>query len=111
MSGRHDAAIAENQGRIDRVHHLRIGNRVDLVEPDDFRVSSQTNEIPAPDDVQMTDAHVVFDDQLLHTRDDIQVSDRYVVVDFTFACIDDAQTDANSFADPVAKEPAVEGAL
>ena len=59
----------------------------------------------------MADAYVIFNDQLLHARDDVQMSNRNVVVDLTFTGVDDAQPDANSFADPVTKKPAIESAL
>src|SRR5688572_7396428 len=111
MPCRDDTAIADYQRRIDRVHDFRIRNRIDLVEPDDLGISSQAHEVAAANDVQMSDAHVVFDDQFLHARDDVEMPDRHIVVNLALARIDYAHPDANSFADPVAEEPAIERAL
>ncbi len=111
MSGGDDAAIAEQKHRIDLVDDVRIGDRVDLVHADELAVSTQAHFVSTANDVQMADADVVFDRNLSNARDDVEVTDADVVVDRALTGVDDADTDADSFADPISEEPTIEGAF
>jgi hypothetical protein len=59
----------------------------------------------------VTDTYVIFDREFLHARDDVEMSDADVVVDRTLAGVNDADTDADAFADLVAEEETVERAF
>jgi hypothetical protein len=54
---------------------------------------------------------VIFDREFLDACDDVEVADAYIVVDRAVAGIDDAETDADSFADLVTEEKAIEWAF
>src|SRR5262249_29420902 len=95
----------------DLVHDFRVRYRVDLVHADDLAVASEVHFVSTADDVEMSDAHVILDDQLLHARDDVEVADLDVLIDRAFAGVDDADTDADSLANVVAEEEAIDGAL
>src|ERR1043166_6514374 len=111
MAGRDDAAVSQKESRIYLVHYFRLGYRVDLIQANDFRVTSQTHFIPAANDVQMTDARVVMDRQLLNASDHVEMTDVHVVREQTLARVDNAQPNAHSLADFVTKEPTIKAAL
>ena len=111
MTGRDDTAITQNKYRIDWINNFGIGDRVDLVQANDLAVSTECYFRSAANDVQVSDADVVFDHDLLDTRDDVEVTDDYVVVDRALARVDDADADSDAFADPVSEEPAIERAF
>jgi len=54
---------------------------------------------------------VIFDGELLDACDDVEMAHLHVVVDAALGGIDDAETDAHSFADLVTEEQAIEGTL
>lgn len=111
MPGGDDTAIAEEKNRIDLVDYVRIGNGVDLIHPDDLAVPSEADLVSAANDIQVTDTYVILDRQFLNARDDVEMAHRYVVVNIAFAGVDNAEPDANSFADLVAEAQAIEGAF
>ena len=111
MSRRDDAAITQNKNRIDWIDDFGIGDRVDLVQADDLAVSTQAHFVATANDVQMADADVIFNHDLLNARDDVKVTDAYVVVDRALTGVDDADTDADAFADAVSEEPTIERAF
>ena len=106
-----DAAITQDKNRIDWIDDFGIGDRVDLVHSDDLAISSQAHFVSAANDIQVADANVIFDRNLLNARDDVKVTDAYVVVDRALAGVDDADTNADAFADSITKKPTIEGAF
>jgi hypothetical protein len=56
----------------------------------------------------MTDTYVILDREFLDASDDVEMAHLHVVVDIAFTCIDNADPDANSFADLVAEEKAID---
>jgi len=111
MSGRDDAAVTEQKYGIDLVDDVGIGNGVDLVQPNDLAVPSQTHFFTAADDIQVTNAHVIVDREFLNAHDDVEMTHLHVVVNVAFAGVDDADTDANSFADLVSETEAINWAF
>ena len=59
----------------------------------------------------MSDADVVFHNELRNACDDVEMSDGYVVVERALARIDDAEADMDSFADSISEEPSIERAF
>ncbi len=74
MSRGDNAAITEDKHRIDFIDNFGVGDRVDLVHPHYLAVASQTYLVAATNDIEMSDAHVVLDHDLLHSRHDVQMT-------------------------------------
>lgn len=111
MSGSNDTAITQDEHGLDWVDDVRVRDRVDLVHPEYLAISTEIYFVSAANDVEMSDAHVVFHKQLLDARDDVEMTDRYVVIQRALARVDDAEPDPNSFTDAIAEKEAIEGAF
>ena len=107
VSGSDNASVTQNKYRIDLIDNFRVGDGIDLVHPDYLAVAAQTHVRAAANDIQMSDADMVFNREFLYARDDVEVSDGNIVVDAAFAGIDNADPDPNSFANLVAEEQAI----
>src|SRR3954464_179390 len=81
MPGGDDTAIPQNEARIDLIHHVGLGNGVDLVHADDFGVPSQTYFRTAANNIQMADTHVVPYGKFFNPRDHVEMTDADVVFD------------------------------
>jgi molybdopterin/thiamine biosynthesis adenylyltransferase len=59
----------------------------------------------------MPDARVILNRQFLHADDDVEMTDTNVVFNRTLTGVENAESDANSLADLVTKEPTIKAAL
>jgi hypothetical protein len=111
VSGSNDAAVAKQEPWISRVNHIRIGYRVNFIHANYLRITPERNFVAAANNIQMPDADVVSDYQLLDPDKDIQMTDSYVIINPAVLRVDYAQTNTNTFADSITEKPAIEGAL
>src|SRR5688500_12511903 len=103
MPGRDDASVPEEEPWVSWVNNIRIGNRVDLIKPNYFRVASKANFIPPANDIQVPYLNVIPNHQLLHTHNHIQMADPHIIFNRAFFCIDYAKSYANAFPDAIAE--------
>jgi len=107
----YDASLAKQESWVRRVNNFRIGYRVNFIHADYFRITTKQHFISATYNVQMSDANVVSDYQLLDADKNIQVTDCNIIVDLTLRRVDDAQSDMNVFANPISKKQAIDWTL
>ena len=111
MARRDDAAITQEETRLDRIDHFGIGNRVDLVQAHNLREATEADFITSTYNVHVTDPHVVSKDQFLYADDHIEMSDLHVVIDVTLSRINDTAANAYPLANAVTKKKPVTWSL
>jgi hypothetical protein len=111
VSGSDHAAIAENEPWVSRIHNVGIGNRIDLVESNYFRKSAQRDFVAAANNIQVSDARMVSDDQLLNSDYEIEVPDLNVIGNLTVSRIKQTTANADPFSDLVSKEQTITWSL
>src|ERR1043166_1637396 len=109
MARRHDCSRPNDERRIDRIDHFRIGNRIDFVKSYYVRVPADAHFIATADDVEVTNAHVVAQAQLFDSEHQIKVADSHIVINYTFLCVDDATAHSHPLADAIAEHQPVNG--
>jgi hypothetical protein len=111
VSRRNNTAVAKEEAWVDLIDNIGFRDRIDFVHPNDLRISSESHIVASPDDIQMTDSCVVSNRQLFHPKYRIEMTDAYVIVNRALPRINDAESNANAFADLIAEEQTVTGAF
>src|SRR4051794_37330288 len=100
-----NTAVTEYESRICLVYHIGLGNRVDLIKPNDLGIPTEADFIAAADDVQMSDPAMVADSEFLCPQQYIEMSDLDVIAYLTGRSVNYRESNAHPFTDLVSKKP------
>ena len=104
-------ARSNRDPRIDGINHVRIRNRINLVHSDQLRIAPEDHCVTAANDVQVADANMIAERQMMHADYDVEVANARIVTDLAAVAVDNAETDPHTSPNFVTKEQAITGAL
>lgn len=76
VAGSNYAAIAQREARVEWIDSVGLGYRIDLIHPNQFGISAQTDQIAATYDIQVPNPDMITHDEFLHTNKNVQMTNR-----------------------------------
>jgi hypothetical protein len=75
VAGGNYAAITQSEARVKWIDCVGLGYRIDLIHPNQFGISAQTDQVAATYDIQVPNPDMITHDECLHTNKNVQMTD------------------------------------
>jgi len=104
VTSRNDTSSSEGKARLNRIHHVRVRDRIYLIQANYLRESVELHFCASAYDVQVSDPDMIPEDQFTHANDYIQMPNLYILFYAAFPRINDTKANLNTLADMVTEQ-------